>query len=130
MTMAIRWISGITTVLVLLQAMLIGQALYLGDMAKLAWHGWLGSGSLAAAVVLTVLTIIAARRGQLSSLAPGLGLVVVLLMVAQLGLGYVGRRGGWPAAIHIPNGVLIAGLLFTLQMSTFMPKAEAGPIRV
>ena len=129
MTMAIRWLSGITSVLVLLQAVLIGQALYLGDMAKLALHGWLGSGSLAAAVVLTVLTVIAARRGELSSLTPSLGILVMLLMVAQLGLGYVGRRGGWPAAIHIPNGVFIAGLLFTLLMSTFMPKAQAGPIR-
>lgn len=127
--MAIRWLSGITTALVLLQAMLIGQALYLGDMTKLALHGWLGSGSLAAAIDLTGLAVIAARRGGLSSLAPGLGIVVVLLMVAQLGLGYVGRRGGWPAAIHIPNGVLIAGLLFALLMATLTPQTQAEPMR-
>ena len=54
----------------------------------------------------------------------------MLLMLAQLGLGYLGRRGSWPAAIHIPYGVLIAGLLFALLIATFTPKAPAGPMRL
>jgi hypothetical protein len=53
-----------------------------------------------------------------------LGTVVVLLMVAQLGLGYMGRRQGWAAAVHIPNGVLIASLLTAVLASTFIaPRA-------
>lgn len=124
-----RWSSAIAAVLAQAQAALVGQALYLGDMTTLALHGWLGSGSFVAAVVVAALALAAVRRGEASRLTFGLGLAVALLMVAQLGLGYVGRRGGWPAAIHIPNGVLIAGLLFMLVTTTFAPPAPAGRIR-
>lgn len=129
MMTALRWSATIAAVLVLAQAALVGQALYLGDETKLALHGWLGSASFAAAVVVSVLALAAVRRGAASRLTLGIGLVVTLLMIAQLGLGYVGRRGGWPAAIHIPNGVLIAGLLFVLAATTLAPQAPAGRLR-
>jgi len=128
MTTTLRWLSGITAALVLIQAMLIGQALYVNGMTTVELHGWLGSGSFVASIILTVLAAIGVRRGELSGAVAGLALLVALLMVAQLGLGYVGRRGGWPAAIHIPNGVLIAGLLFTL-MTTFAPIPRTGSLR-
>ncbi len=128
MITVVRWLSGITAVLVLAQAILIGQALYLGDMTKQALHGWLGNGSFAAAIILAVLTLLAVRRGEVSRLTLGLGLAVVLLMVAQLGLGYAGRRGGLPAALHIPNGVLITGLLFALVTTTFAPLRQTGQL--
>jgi hypothetical protein len=34
----------------------------------------------------------------------------VLLVVAQLGLGYSGRESATAMSFHIPNGVLIFGL--------------------
>lgn len=123
----VRWLSALTTVLVLVQAGLIGQALYLGEMSLLSLHGWLGSGSFLLAILLTGAIFLAVRRGELPRSALVHGAVVVLLMVAQLGLGYVGRRGGWPAAIHIPNGVIIASLLSALLASTFItPRAVAA----
>lgn len=128
MTTAVRWVSGITAALVLIQAMLIGQALYVNGMMTVALHGWLGSGSFAAAMVLAVLTLVAVRRKEASRLALGLGLVVVLLMVAQLGLGYMGRRSGLAAALHIPNGVLITGLLFALVTTTFDTVTRADQV--
>lgn len=128
MTTTLRWLSGITAALVLIQAMLIGQALYVNGMTTVELHGWLGSASLVTSLILTVLAAIGVRRGELSGVIAGLALLVVLLMVAQLGLGYVGRRGGWPAAIHIPNGVLIAGLLFTL-MTVLAPITRTGSLR-
>ena len=66
------------------------------------------------------------RRGEASASLVALACVVVVLMVAQLGLGYVGRRGGLPASIHIPNGVLIAGLLFAL-IGASLPMAGRSP---
>jgi hypothetical protein len=51
-------------------------------------------------------------------------------MVAQLGLGYVGRRGGMPAAIHIPNGVLIVGLLSAVLTVALLPAPAATRSRV
>ena len=117
--LAVRWISAITTLLVLLQAALIGQALYMGDMSLAVVHGWLGSGSLLLAVLLVGAAFLSVRRGELPRSVVIHGVIVVLLLVAQLGLGYMGRRGGWPAAIHIPNGVVIAALLSALMASTF-----------
>lgn len=115
----VRWLSMITTLLVLVQAALIGQALYLGEMSLLALHGWLGSGSFLLAILLTGAAFLAVRRGELPRSVIVLGVIVLVLMVAQLGLGYMGRRGGWPAAVHIPNGVVIAALLSALMASTY-----------
>jgi hypothetical protein len=125
MITAIRWLAGVTAALVLLQAALIGQALFLGDPTKQALHGWIGNLSLVGAVVLAGCAIVAVRRGELSGAALGLSVLVVLLMVVQLGLGYVGRRGGMPAAVHIPNGVLIVGLLAALLTLALLPPSPA-----
>lgn len=118
--LVVRWLSAITMLLVLLQAALIGQALYLGEMSLLSLHGWMGSGSFLLALVLTGTAFLAAQRGELPRSVIVHGVIVVVLMVAQLGLGYMGRRGGWPAAVHIPNGVVIAALLSALLASTFL----------
>ena len=127
MVSVVRWVAGITTVLVLIQAMLIGQSLFLSDPGKQALHGWVGNVAFVAAIVLTVVAVLGARRGELPAVAIALGVLVVVLMVAQLGLGYVGRRGGWPAALHVPNGVLIVALLAALVTVSFLP--AAGPRR-
>jgi hypothetical protein len=129
MTTAVRWLSGITAVLVLIQAVLIGQALYVNGMTTVELHGWLGSASFVLAIILAGAAFMGYRRGELGSAAVGLAAVVALLMVAQLGLGYSGRRGGMPAALHIPNGVLIAGLLFALISTTLAPRSGSGQIR-
>ena len=63
--LAVRWISAITTLLVLLQAALIGQALYMGDMSLAAVHGWLGSGSFILAVLLVCAALLGVRSGEL-----------------------------------------------------------------
>jgi hypothetical protein len=125
MTTAVRWLSGITMALVLLQAVLIGQGLYLGDASRIALHGWIGNLTFVGAVVLAGLAIIGVRRGELSRPALGLGVLIALLMVAQIGLGYSGRGGGTPAALHIPNGVLIATLLAALLTVSLWPSPSA-----
>ena len=122
MTTTVRWIAALTITIVLIQAVLIGQALYIGDASRLALHGYLGNASFVAAVVLAALLTLASRRGELPRAALALGALVTLLMVAQIGLGYAGRGGGWPAALHIPNGVLIAGLLASLLTVVMLPR--------
>ena len=125
MTTAVRWLSGLTMVLVLIQAVLIGQSLFLGDPSLTALHGWIGNVTFLGVVVLAGLTIMGVRRGELSRPALGLSVLVTLLTVAQIGLGYSGRGGGMPAALHIPNGVLIATLLAALLVVSFWPAASA-----
>ncbi|MCA9877931.1 MAG: hypothetical protein KC442_09115 [Thermomicrobiales bacterium] len=122
----VRWLSAITTLLVLVQAALIGQALYQGQMSLLGVHGWLGSGSFVLAILLAGAIFLAVQRGELPRGILVQGVIVVLLMVAQLGLGYMGRRNGMAAAVHIPNGVIIAGLLSALLASTFLAPRGAA----
>jgi hypothetical protein len=125
MTTAVRWLSSITMVLVLIQAVLIGQGLFLGDPSRTALHGWIGNITFLGVFVLAGLSIMGVRRGELSRPALGLSVLVTLLTVAQIGLGYSGRGGGMPAALHIPNGVLIAALLAALLVASFWPSTSA-----
>src|SRR5919112_1148831 len=126
MVTTVRWLSGITTVLVLIQAVLIGQSLFLGDPSRTALHGWIGNATFMGVFVLAGLSVISVRRGELGRPALGLSVLVALLTVAQIGLGYSGRGGGVPAALHIPNGVLIATLLAALLMVSFWPSPSAS----
>jgi hypothetical protein len=125
-TTTVRWLSGITMALVLLQVILIGQGLYLGNPSQIALHGWIGNVTFVGAIVLAGLVIIGVRRGELSRPALGLGGLIALLTVAQIGLGYSGRGGGIPAALHIPNGVLIATLLAALLTVSCWPSPNAS----
>lgn len=124
MTTTVRWLSGTTMALVLIQAVLIGQGLYLGDPSRTALHGWIGNVTFVGAIVLAGLAFMGVRRGELSRSALGLGVLIALLTVAQIGLGYAGRGGGMPAALHIPNGVLIAALLAALLVVSFWPSSS------
>ena len=121
MATTVRWLAGITLALVLIQAVLIGQGLFLGDPERITVHGWIGNATFVAVIALAALSAIGVRRGELSRPAISLSVLVALLTVAQIGLGYSGRGGGLPAALHIPNGVLIATLLAALLTVTFWP---------
>jgi hypothetical protein len=129
MTTAVRWLSGITMALVLIQAVLIGQGLFLGDPSRTTLHGWIGNVTFVGVIVLTGLSVISVRRGDLRRPALGLSVLVALLTVVQIGLGYSGRGGGIPAALHIPNGVLIATLLAALLTISFWPSPSASQSR-
>lgn len=129
MTTAVRWLSVLTAVLVLIQALLIGQALYVNGMTTVGLHGMIGNVTFLAAIILAGCAYMAYRRGEQGSIIFGLAILVLVLLVAQLGLGYSGRSGGTPAALHIPNGVLISGLLFAMAAMTFGPRANADQFR-
>jgi hypothetical protein len=127
MTTLVRWVAALTIAIVLIQAALIGQALYIGDATRFALHGYLGNAAFLGAVVLVGLLALGVRRGELPRAALGLGILVAVLMVAQIGLGYSGRGGGWPAAVHIPNGVLVTAMLAALLTVTLLPRPEQAP---
>jgi hypothetical protein len=123
MAATVRWLAGITMALVLIQAVLIGLGLFLGDPSRITMHGWIGNVTFVGVIGLAALSAISVRRGELSRPAIGLSVLVALLTVAQVGLGYSGRGGGLPAALHIPNGVLIATLLAALLTVSFWPSS-------
>jgi hypothetical protein len=87
MATTVRWLSGITMVLVSIQAVLIGQGLFLGDSSRTTLHGWIGNATVVGAIVLAGLSVFSVRRGELSRPAIVLSVLVALLTVAQIGLG-------------------------------------------
>lgn len=90
-------------VLVAAQALIAGQYLF-GDWG-IAIHGVLGN------IVFTVaaFTALAAFLGRSSVAARVVGLVMVCLVTAQIGLGYSTRSAIGAASWHILLGVLLFG---------------------
>lgn len=109
-----RWVAGVTAVLVLIQAALAGRGWFLNDPDLIDLHGWVGNATFVAAIALAALAYAAHARGALGRLELGLSALLVVLVVAQLGLGYGGRENGDAAAWHIPTGVLIFGVTAAL----------------
>lgn len=106
LVLAERLLATIVVVVVLVQAVLAGRSNRLFGRWGIGLHGTLGSVAFAAALGLLAVVAVGRRRG--SSLFAAMALVLVI--TAQLGLGYAGRESLDAAAWHIPNGVLAFGL--------------------
>lgn len=110
-----RVITAIACVLpvgVLLLAVLAGQGWFM-EPSAFALHAAIGHMvTLLAALVATFLWLLRAFRYAL------LATLQAVLLVAQTGLGYAGRRGGVAVAssVHIPLGVTIFGVGLLLAM--------------
>lgn len=108
-----RALTGLAALLVLVQAMLAGQWIG-GDLSIIVTHGWLGSGTLLLVALLGVMSFLGMRQGIFDAKPLTVSAVLVVLVVAQLGLGYAGRSSGVAASLHVPLGVLIFGTLLAL----------------
>ena len=107
---ALRWLTATISVLVIVMAGLAGQGVWGGDRDLIAGHGYLGNGIFALAAISAGIGFLAWQKGQIGRAnLILLGLVVVLLF-AQIGLGYSGSRNESSLiAWHLPNGVLLMG---------------------
>jgi|DewCreStandDraft_5_1066085.scaffolds.fasta_scaffold00789_1 uncharacterized membrane protein len=113
---ALRAFTGliiVMAVLVLVQAALAGR--FLNDTAEnlRALHGTLGNLVFLLAIVQLVLVLMAGVHGRTRAALLSMSVTLLVLVAAQVGLGYAGREQALPAALHIPNGVLIFGLLMS-----------------
>lgn len=99
-----RGLAVTLVALVLLQAVIAGQALFGGWAIDL--HGWIGNGSFALGLALVVLALRSGVRkgGTLIAVA------LVVAMFVQTGLGYAGRTVLAAASWHVPLGVATFGL--------------------
>ena len=119
-----RWVAVITAVLALVQALLAGQGLFV-DAARIEVHGWVGNATVLASVALLAAAFVAWQRSRVGRSAVVLSGVLLVLVVAQLGLGYSGRESAAAASWHIPNGVLIFGLSAAILVLAFTDREPA-----
>lgn len=118
-----RKLALIVTVIVLAQAVIAGRSNRLFGSWDIGLHGVLGNIAFAASAALLAAVSVAALRGgtdprpDRQQLFAAIALVLVLS--AQLGLGYAGRESLDAAAWHIPSGVLAFGLaVWNLTLAT------------
>ncbi len=107
-------------VLVVVQAVLIGQALYGGSPELVTTHGVVGNVTfLAAAVALGAALLVRRPGGDVLALFVG-----ALLLFAQTGLGYVGHRTGIAVASSVHVGL---GVALTVVTTLAAARVARGP---
>ena len=111
-----RWLAAVTAILLLVQAVLAGRGMF-ADPGLIETHGVVGNVTFLAVLALVALAYIAGRRGALGRRELGLSVLLLVLVIAQLGLGYAGRESNTAASWHVPNGVLIFGMTAALLVS-------------
>lgn len=107
----LRVAAGISSVLVILQAVLAGQMLATNP-DLVAMHEWGGHLLFLLSVVIAVAGVLARRRQEVDAWVAGLGVVTFLLIAGQMYAGYAGVR-----ALHVPLGVTLLGVTLVLLWS-------------
>jgi hypothetical protein len=103
-----RWVSILTAVLLLVQPILAGQFLYKGHGDLKDVHQMVGYLIFLTAGAQLYLAFLARRTYGVGLVGHNAGLFV--LVIAQIGLGEVGKDHPGQLAYHIPLGVLLFGM--------------------
>lgn len=103
-----RWVSILTAILLLVQPILAGQFLFNGKDDYVDIHEGLANLIVLTAAGQLLLAFLARRTFGVGLVGHNAGLLV--LIVAQIGLGYSGRDSADSLALHIPLGVLLFGM--------------------
>jgi hypothetical protein len=114
-------IAGIVTVvLIVIQAAMAGRGFFFGG-ELIKRHGEVGNITFLAGLVMLGFAFSGYRQKRLDQFDFIVSVLVVLLIVAQLGLGYGGRDNRTAASLHWPNGVLIT-LLGAMLLGRTIPR--------
>lgn len=110
LVLGLRITSVLLTLGLLVQAWLGSSGFFEGDANLTTAHEMLGNIFFLAAVGQVVLSFLAFQKGVAARSLVIVSVVLLAGVVAQLGLGYVGRENASAMAWHLPNGVLLMGL--------------------
>jgi len=115
---ALRWVSVVLSALVVITALVIGEGFFGGRARLIEDHGYLGNVIFIFAVVQIVLAFMQYQKGIVNRNRLILSGLLILLIFAQIGLGYSGSRSGAANALvwHLPVGVLIMGVSTVLAV--------------
>ncbi len=110
--MALRWISVVLSALVVITALVIGQGFFGGTPNLIVGHGHLGNLIFVLAAAQLMLAFLAYQKGTVGRNHLLLNGLLIVLLFAQIGLGYSGSRSGAAGALvwHLPLGVLVMGV--------------------
>lgn len=112
-----KWLTIITALGMLVQAVLGGQgSFYGGHRGLLTGHAQVGNIFFLLVVIQAFLSFQLSTGRIIPRWILGLNLVQIVLVVAQIGLGYSSRSNIATIAWHIPNGVLLMGTSTTLAV--------------
>lgn len=114
-----RIVALVVAVLILVQAVLAGRHLF--GPGGIALHGVLGNSIFLLGIALVATAVLGPR----DRVVVGASTLLMLLLTAQIGLGYAGRESLSAAAWHIPNGVLSFGIAVFLATRP-APATDAG----
>jgi hypothetical protein len=111
-----RWFPNIAIavgVCVFLQAILAGRGWFIDyDLIKV--HGYVGEITFVLTLLLLISAWLGRQAGLIGIVELGLTALLMVLLVAQLALGYSGRDSGTAASLHVPNAILITGITAAL----------------
>lgn len=122
-----RWLTLVTTLFVLLQAVLAGQG-WFEDRDFLDIHGRLGDIFFLVVLVQLVMTVLLKIRGSLGRQLLIMNGILLILAFVQLFLGYSAEdtvQNDQAAAWHIPNGLLIFGLAGAIHSLVYRLRKSA-----
>ena len=112
---AFRWLTVVNTVLIVVQAFLASQGFWGGDRSLVTGHGQLGNAVFLLIVIQGVLAVMLANGGVMPRAVMLMAGLAVVLVVAQIGLGYSTRNDFTITAWHVTNGVLLMGISAALS---------------
>jgi hypothetical protein len=115
-----RYAGIATVVLIVIQAAMAGRGFFFGG-ELIKRHGEVGNITFLAGLVLLWFAFSGYRQKRLDQFDLIVSVLVVLLIIAQLGLGYGGRDNATAASLHWPNGVLIT-LLGAMLLGRTIPR--------
>jgi hypothetical protein len=119
-------VAWLVPALIVVQAAMVGETMF-GGRSLIALHGSIGNLTF----LLGAITLALAWSAQRSGLALLLTFATVLLLFAQIGLGYLGHRTGIAAAssVHVTLGVLVTGVSAAAAMRCTSERDGLPPSR-
>lgn len=125
-----RWIATVFALLMVIQAFLGMSGFVNAQEGQVTMHEMLANLMFLLAIGQTVLAWLLYTRKVVVDM-PGLALngLLVLLTIAQIGLGYAATSGdNFPnlISLHVPNGVLLMGVSTTLAAMAWVAGSQRG----
>lgn len=127
---AVRWISAIIALGIIVMAVLIGQGVWGGERNLIPGHGHLGNALFGLAAVQFVLAVVLNLRKGIPAAHMVITFALLVLLLAQAGLGYSGRSDSSLIAWHVPLGVTLMGMsTFNAALAWLRPAATPAHAR-